>query len=420
MLNRKIYIKSTSDSPRLDYILDFIFKQFFDCGYELARHFDEKTSIINYSQRSQNDKSIWIKDSAYLSGEAILPKPESIDPDLDSFDLFAFVFYFLSRAEEYNFEGEDPFGRFSSADATFGQLVGQPMIDIHLLKLADQINDRFNIQLNRKSSFKLIHTVDIDQFYAFKNKSLKRTVGGLVSSALKANITDLKHRTKSLTAGKDPYDTFDFLQEHSENSDAYYFVLVGSYDKIDNALNIDQEEIKNQLLKLSQTAHIGIHPSIKSNESLDLLTGEKMKLESILSNSVTQSRQHFLKLHFPSTYHDLLSLNIEIDHSMGYHDAIGFRAGTSNAYYWFDLSKNQATDLLIQPLLAMDVTLKKYLKLDPKAAIDMTKDLIDQCKKVDAPFSLLWHNSSFYNREGWQGWKEVYLAIINYCQELST
>ena len=139
----------------------------------------------------------------------------------------------------------------------------------------------------------------------------------------------------------------------------------------------------------------------------------------MLNKKILHARQHFLKLNFPETYRNLIDQGIQHDHSLGYHDAIGFRAGTSNPFYWFDLDKNQATELMIHPLLAMDVTLKKYLKLQSDQAITEVKKLIDQCKEVDAPFSLLWHNSSFYEAEGWGSWKEVYVEIVKYCRELS-
>ena len=419
MISSKIHIITDIDSPRLAYTLDFIFNQFFSCDYQLSKNFSSEKGSISYSHKAENAPSINVNASSYLSGKAILPDPLAIDPSSDSFDLFAYVFYFLSRAEEYNFQGDDPFGRFASANAKYGNIADRALVDIHLLQLAEKINEKFSIQLKRKSTFKLIHTVDVDQFYAFKNKSLKRTLGGLVSSTLKANIPNLKDRTKSLTEGEDPYDTFNLLQKQSQGHDSYYFILVGSYDKIDNALNIEQEEIKAQLLNLSLNAHIGLHPSVKSNGSVATLKEEKEKLEKLMSTEITQSRQHFLKLHFPDTYQQLINHKIKTDHSMAYHDTIGFRAGTSNPFYWFDLSKNEATDLLIQPLLVMDVTLKKYLNLEPDEAIEKTKSLIDHCKELGAPFSLLWHNSSFYEQEGWTGWKEVYLAIVNYCQELS-
>jgi len=418
VISSKINIITSISSPRLLYTLDFIFNQFFECGYHLSSDSVPDSVNIGYDEAFRAE-FLSLPASGYLTSTDLLPDPVAISPDSDAFDLFAFVFFFLTRAEEYQFKAQDDFGRFSVSDARFGAESSKPLVDIYLLKLADKIKQEYQIDLIRKSSFKLIHTVDIDQFYAFKNKSIKRTIGGLVSSTLKANIKDLKDRKKSLSDGVDPYDTFDLLQKHSEGLESNYFVLVGNYDKLDNALDITQEEIGDQLKALSETATIGLHPSIKSNDSISILKSEKETLEKVLSSDIIESRQHFLKFSFPDTYQDLLEVGIRKDHSMAFHDSIGFRAGTSNPFYWFDLSKNQVTDLLIQPLLVMDVTLKKYLDLDPENALSLVKEMIDQCKAIEAPFSLLWHNSSFYEQEGWAGWKEVYVAIINYCRELS-
>ena len=419
VISSKITIKSSIDSPRLAYTLDFIFNHFFDCGFDLNPDSHQNLPCISYNNSSSDINNLSIPASSYLSSTDILPDPEAINPDSPAFDIFAFVFYFLSRAEEYDFQSDDSFHRFTSAKSHFGDQISKPLVDIQVLKFAEAIREKLNINLTRRSTFTCIHTVDIDQFYAFKNKSLKRTIGGLVSSTLKANVNNLKDRKNSLTKGDDPYDSFDFLQSQSKDFTSFYFILVGNYDKIDNALDITQNEIKDQLHLLDTQATIGLHPSVSSRNADSVLTKEKQTLESVMNKKILHSRQHFLQLNFPETYRQLIKQGIQHDHSLGYHDAIGFRAGTSNPFYWFDLNKNQATELMIHPLLAMDVTLKKYLQLQPDQAITQVKKLINQCKEVDAPFSLLWHNSSFYEAEGWGGWKEVYLEIVNYCRELS-
>ena len=44
----------------------------------------------------------------------------------------------------------------------------------------------------------------------------------------------------------------------------------------------------------------------------------------------------------------------------------------------------------------MDVTLKKYLNLDPKDAISKIYNLINEVKYVNGTFTSVWHNQSLF------------------------
>ncbi len=119
------------------------------------------------------------------------------------------------------------------------------------------------------------------------------------------------------------------------------------------------------------------------------------------------SRQHYLKLEFPTTYQRLLQIGIEADYTMGYAEQVGFRASIATPFFWFDLSKNEATRLRVFPFQVMDITLKNYLQLQPEEAIALTRELFEATKSVNGHFISLWHNNSLCEQEGWQGWRKV-------------
>ncbi len=404
----KIIIKAIKKSPRLDYCLDFIFNHFFDCGYSYALD-SNKPFHINYSDE-ESIGSICIRPSGYLF-DGSLPQMSFLLEDV-----FSYIFYRLSCAEDYARNSSDNFGRFNGGDSKFRDELQVPGVDIALLNLAKQLVDLFGIHLERKESFRLIHTVDVDQFYAYQQKDIIRKIGGLSSSLLKAEGSRIKDRINVAFGAKDPYDTFDLLIHSARGIESHFFILVGNYDKVDNALKIENEAIQKKIKAINLESSIGIHPSIASGRNFDLLKKEKQRLEAVVGSTITSSRQHFLQLHFPNTYRSLIELGILNDFSLGYHDLIGFRAGTTNSFYWFDLERNEKTKLMIHPLSVMDVSLKKYMDLAPQQALVEVKNLIDVCRKVNGPFSLLWHNSSFYDEEGWAGWRDTYLEIIKYCR----
>lgn len=56
---------------------------------------------------------------------------------------------------------------------------------------------------------------------------------------------------------------------------------------------------------------------------------------------------------------------------MGYPEAIGFRAGTSKPYLWYDLLEEKYTALFVHPFCIMDVTCKNYLKLSHELSTEI-------------------------------------------------
>ena len=96
---------------------------------------------------------------------------------------------------------------------------------------------------------------------------------------------------------------------------------------------------------------------------------------------------------------------------MGFSHKTGFRAGTSTPFKWFDLSKNQSTLLTIFPFVAMDITLRNYLKLTPQEAIKELNRLKQTIKKVNGTFITLFHQSNL--SEDWLPWKKVYESIFD-------
>ncbi len=423
-MNQAVFIKSDIHSKRLNYVLNFIFNDFFDSGYELVplNHSVENQMTIAYGGKSnQADISIpssKLIEEGFFEADFNLSVNDwsgIIDSNEYEFDLFGFVFFQLSRYEEYFQKSDDPFGRSRAADSfnAAHNILQTPIIDQCLLSLCHKMASLKNIILKRKEKFRLIHTIDVDQYFAFRGKSMKRTIGGLVHDSIKLNTNRLKHRKQALSDGKDPYDTFSFIESTVPvGVEKYYFFLVGDYDKTDNALDLLQNDIAASIKKLSENATIGVHPSVKSNRDSQFLEKEIDKLEKACASRSKISRQHFLVLEFPNTYRTLIKHNIEDDFTMGYHDDIGFRSGTTNPHYWYDLENDELTQLRIHPFQVMDITLKKYKKLSPALALKETLEIIHACKKVGGPFCLLWHNSSFYDQEGWKGWKEVYQEII--------
>jgi hypothetical protein len=132
-------------------------------------------------------------------------------------------------------------------------------------------------------------------------------------------------------------------------------------------------------------------------------------LENATGKHITQSRQHYIKFTLPETYETLISQGIGDDYSMGYASANGFRAGTSNAFLWYNLKKENVSPLRVHPFAFMEATNKFYLKQNPEAAWPEWERLWHAVKKVDGTFICIWHNYILGTDNDSKGWRELYL-----------
>ncbi|MBK5284216.1 MAG: hypothetical protein JJE25_02345, partial [Bacteroidia bacterium] len=98
--------------------------------------------------------------------------------------------------------------------------------------------------------------------------------------------------------------------------------------------------------------------------------------------------------------------------TMGYAQITGFRAGTCTAFRFYDLDREETTQLLIHPFAVMDATLKYYMKMSPEESLPHIRQLIDEVKKVDGTFISLWHNESLSDYKQWTGWKNVFEEMV--------
>jgi hypothetical protein len=218
---------------------------------------------------------------------------------------------------------------------------------------------------------------------------------------------------------KDPYDTFDEMGRiHSERGlRPIIFFLTSGYGRYDKSISPQNEtfrELVGQTMKFGSPA---IHPSYRSAGKPAILQKEIQTLSHIAGVDILDSRQHYLKFILPESYRQYLEAGIRKEYSMGFASHSGFRAGTSKPFYFYDLGKETETSLKVTPFQVMDRTLKDYMKLSPLSAVEKIRKLIDAVRSVNGTFVSIWHNDAFSDMGEWEGWKIVYLEMLNYIHE---
>jgi hypothetical protein len=96
------------------------------------------------------------------------------------FDIFAASFYLISRYEEYLPHVKDIHGRFTAEEsmAFKNNFLEKPVVDIWAYKFLRILKEKFPDYSYKTREYNYISTIDIDNAFAYKHKSLVRTIGG--------------------------------------------------------------------------------------------------------------------------------------------------------------------------------------------------------------------------------------------------
>ncbi len=417
------------NSPRLQYILQELFVRRLGMNYELTHN---KQEAIAYNGPKICYDHDFIADSLHIMPHEMLWEDElhnhtvSIKHNHEwdtlfwpqhgevPFEIFAASFYLLSRYEEYLPHKVDDHGRFDPEQSVAVQygFLETPLIDRWALKLKEVLERQFGKIECNAPQYKQVSTIDIDTAFLYRGLQNERQLRKTIKSAALLRIDKLAEQLQVIRGNKqDPYDTYDYIQQITQNCTLLYFILCGGESEFDNAISIKTEDMQTLLQKLAVKYTLGIHPSYHSYDNGDLMATEKQELEKCIAKTVTKSRQHYLRFRLPQTMNLLIQKGITEDYSMAYSGLVGFRASTCFPFYFFDLEQNCQTSLLLYPTAVMDVTLRFNMNLTISSALTKVEQLMQEVKQVNGCFISIWHNNNLSITDNWHAWREVFEKI---------
>ena len=157
---------------------------------------------------------------------------------------------------------------------------------------------------------------------------------------------------------------------------------------------------------------VGLHGGHQAYCDDNQLAIEKDRLEKVLGRSVTGYRNHYLRFRVPETWRHLAQAGFSYDTTFGYADCVGFRNGMCYPFRPFDLEKDEEIPIVEIPLTVMDNTLDGYMRLDPRKAWEITRQLIDTVEQHRGVFTLLWHNTYMDGER-----LKFYEKVLSYCHD---
>ena len=432
--------------PERSYAVSVLIQHYCNVDIEIV-----PSSLHNDYELTWDDKSIFIKDhffglipegENYLDEKYIPEKihstqslgldhilllfgEEHLETTRDSIichvDLFAGIFFMLTRWEEAVIKEKDQHNRFPASQALVvkeGKIL-RPIVDEYAALLRYWLLTLgYPIQAEVRE-FKVVPTCDVDNPYYWKSKSKWRLLAGRLKRDPNPIhlIKDWKESIEVSNGKKqDPYDQFDYMMNVAEQFDQrFQFNMIGGgQTRFEGNYDIDDPRIKALMQKMVGRSHtIGVHPSYDSFLDSAKIEKEREAVSHQFGSAVSSSRQHYLRFDVPGTWRCLSEAGIREDSTLGYAAEPGFRCGTCKPFPVFDIIQRKELPLMERPLLIMDVSLHMYKKYSIPESIALCQKIIEQVKKHNGELVILWHNSSLSELDGWKGWNEVLEFLLS-------
>jgi hypothetical protein len=424
-------IYSERVSTRLQYISKFILREQLGITVTLTTNLEGFESHdgprINYSGRQNGGDFFKLENHPLLFENGI--SEQKVDCFLHNgskaffqtansdfpFDIFAASFYLLSRYEEYLPHKQDMYGRYSHENSlAFREgFLNIPIVNSWIQDFGKALQNKFPDLNISMPAFSYTPTYDIDIAWSFKGKGLYRNIGGFLKAPSLERLSVLT-RVK-----KDPYDCYEFLRDlhHEYKPDPIYFFLVAtSRSKYDKNISPYEHNMWQLIKRHAKKYRVGLHPSWKSNENVELLKKEKKILETAGDQPVLRSRQHYIKFTLPETFNRLVEIGITEDYSMGYGSINGFRASVASSFYWYNLSTESVTPLRLFPFCFMDANSFFEQKQGAEESFEELQHYSEQCKKAGGQLVTIFHNNFLGASKKFDGWREGYVKFISQLQ----
>ncbi len=421
---------------RLAYICDFIFKNLLGCDFQFVD--SQYDAQIVYADTKPIEDKFWIPlvndllfQTEILSFKVSVGKwnglttlfpmeADNVAKNSLPFDLFAASFYLLSRYEEYHIKEKDQHGRFpaEASVAYKNHFLEIPLIDFWVYKLKEKLEKWNDTLVFHPGSYTFIPTIDVDSVYAYRNRGVVQTMACCVRDLMKGSFENVKKRLLTvLRLREDPFFNLGEVDEIHEKLGLrpLFFFHCGWFGKHDKRAIYPSRRYAAVRNEISGKEVVGMHPSYNSAKCHFLFKIEKTMM-TWNESPARPIRFHYLRMTVSETYEYVEKEGFSSDWSMCYSNDPGFRASTCHPFYFFNLKKNEVSNLKIYPTAVMDKTLKQNLKLNAEESLQYILRLRNVVKEVDGTFITLFHNEHFTENFGWKGWKEMYERMLVACQ----
>ena len=427
-----------------EYILKFVFETFlglpislvFEEKDNIELSFLDKTLVVSdcfFGQLNENSTYILKKNipnsvcwfEHHLLSEKNLPVFYGI-PSLEvkqtkiscGIDLFAAIFFMITRWEEAAIKKTDQHDRFLSDESLSVKngFLMRPIVNEMMEFIWNMLKELGYKGKRKVGKFQLVLSHDIDDILCWQTplKFIKYFVKNLFK-APKYSLNSLWQYPLSFLLPKyDPYYTYDFLMDVSElaNTKSHFFFMSGGETSFDNRYNIECKKAKIILNNIHKRGHsIGFHPSYNAYNSKCLFSNELNLINRVSPQDTLTGRQHYLRFSAPETWVVWDYHNMKWESTLCYVDKIGFRTGICCSYPVFDIYQRKQLLLEEMPVQIMDVTLFSYYEGTVEQKFEEVYKIAEIVRKYNGVLGLLWHNANL-ELPDWMEYKRCYEKFV--------
>jgi hypothetical protein len=335
-------------------------------------------------------------------------------------DALAEAFYDLARIEELT-APRDEHGRFRAARSSLDPL--DPPLE-RLRRELGIVPPSWD-----GATFAVALTHDVDSVRRWTSIGVRGAAARLKADVLGGRRRAAAREAKGLALvpvhklrGTDPNWRFEQIVAETRRHGAAgctFFVLGGHRDPHDGPAPDVYERLRPRLVEVLRAleAEIGLHGSYRTARNETFLSDELRCLQR-LGARVAGHRYHYLRVDPHHNLEALADLRLRYDSTLGFPDALGFRAGIARPFQPWDLEIDEPLDIVELPLAVMDVTLAepRYLGVAPRAAWPLLERLLDWAAANRAGFAVLWHPDRFDPATA-GGWDRLYFRFVDGVNE---
>ena len=356
-------------------------------------------------------------------GDDVPYRPEAWEAveggELPDGDDLAAGFFHLARVEERGAE-VDRHGRFLAASSCLDPL------DPPLERLRREFGAEPPTYRGARFAVALTHDVDVP--WRWTRVGVRGAAARLKGHTLAGRVGPTLHEARGLARvplhklrGTDPNWRFAEIasEENAHDARSTFFLMAGHGHRADGAAPEAYDRLRPQLVEtlLETGSEVGLHGSYLAADNLDQLARERLLLAQ-LDGPLIGHRYHYLRVDPHRNLAPLAGIGFRYDTTLGFADALGFRAGIAHPFRPWDFSRDRPADLVEVPLAVMDATLaeERYAGLSAAQAKPQVLALFDWAAEHGGAFSILWHPERFDGPSA-RGWDRLYFELIEAARE---
>ncbi|MFL2611632.1 MAG: DUF7033 domain-containing protein [Flavobacteriaceae bacterium] len=369
-----ILIYCYKSSPRIEYTFNHIFKfilnEKFSITYSKSEFIDFKGYKFSYANTPISKElffqSIGLLDEGGLENYEIkIFKWEDVkcffkvgSKSVIPFDMFSAIFFLLSRYEEYMPHTGNKLGQFNHLQsiAYKEEFLEIPLVDIWIEKFKSVLENKIKLKCKMVSNNQ-IKSIIISSInpYKYTNKYPFESFIIWFKNLIKLNLWEvIEHFFVFLRIRIDPWEIDNYVKKIllASKTKVLFFFSFSSESFFKNETPKTNEYFKKFIKEISDNFEIGLLPSNDALKNFKAFELESLNISNLVHIKIVKVLfQEGLKK-ISQEYKNSLSLDNANDFSMGYIDAFGYRASTCSSFFFYDLSNEAKTNLLLTPFVA--------------------------------------------------------------------